>query len=371
MDLNQFNSLQQQVLAAGFALAFVFGLIGQRTHFCTMGAVSDIVSMGDWSRMRMWALAAGVGMVGFHLLAYLGLIDPARTLYASNRFIWLSALLGGLLFGVGMVLGSGCGSKTLIRIGGGSLKSVVVFLVMGVSAFITMRGLTAVLRVQTVDQAALEVSAPGSLASLLAPLAGLDLPQMGLILGLLIGLALMLWALLGRSFRSLDNLLGGLGLGAVLVAMWWVTGHMGFVEEHPQTLEEVFVATNSGRAEALSFVAPMAYTLDWLMFFSDKSKVLTLGVVTVVGVVAGSAASAVLSRSFRWEGFRDTEDTALHLIGGVLMGVGGVTAMGCTIGQGLSGLSTLSLSSFVALAGILAGSYLALRWQMWRLERSL
>ena len=194
---------------------------------------------------------------------------------------------------------------------------------------------------------------------------------MALALGLIIGLGLMLWALFGRGFRSLDNLLGGLGLGALLVGMWWLTGHLGFVEEHPQTLEEVFVATNSGRAEAFSFVAPMAYTLDWLMFFSDKSKVLTLGVVTVAGVVAGSGLWAVLSRSFRWEGFRDTEDTALHLVGGVLMGVGGVTAMGCTIGQGLSGLSTLSLSSFVALAGILGGSYLALRWQMWRLERSL
>ena len=371
MDLNQFNSLNQQVLMAGFALAFLFGAIGQRTHFCTMGAVSDIVSMGDWSRMRMWALAAGIGILGFQALAYLGWVDPARTIYASNRFIWLSALIGGLLFGVGMVLGSGCGSKTLIRIGGGNLKSVVVFLAMGISAFITMKGMTAVLRVETVDRVALDVTAPGTLAVVLAPVLGVAVPQAAAILGLLLGLALLLWAVLGRDFRNLDNLLGGLGLGALLVAMWWLTGHVGFVREHPQTLEEVFVATNSGRSEAFSFVAPMAYTLDWLMFFSDKSKVLTLGVVTVVGVVAGSAIWALISRSFRWEGFRDAHDTAMHLIGAVLMGVGGVTAMGCTVGQGLSGLSTLSLSSFLALAGILAGSYLGLRWQMWRLERDL
>jgi hypothetical protein len=165
--------------------------------------------------------------------------------------------------------------------------------------------------------------------------------------------------------------LGGFGLGALIVAMWWLTGYVGRVAEHPETLEQVFVVTNSGRAEAFSFVAPMAYTLDWLMFFSDKSKVLSLGVMTVVGVVAGSACWALLTKSFRWEGFRDTQDTAYHLIGGVLMGVGGVTAMGCTIGQGLSGLSTLSLSSFFALAGILAGAYAGLRWQMWRLEREL
>jgi uncharacterized membrane protein YedE/YeeE len=371
MELSQFNTLQQQVLLGAFGLAFLFGLIGQRTHFCTMGAVSDIVSMGDWSRMRMWALAAGVAIIGFQVLAYLGWVDPARTLYASERFIWLSALIGGGLFGLGMVLGSGCGSKTLIRIGGGSLKSVVVFLVMGLAAFITMKGLAAVVRVETVDRAALAVPAPGTLTALLASAWGAAPLQLGLVLGLCLGAGLSLWALLSSSFRSADNLLGGLGLGALVVAMWWLTGHVGFVTEHPQTLDEVFVATYSGRAESFSFVAPMAHTLDWLMFFSDKNKTLTLGVVAVVGVVLGSAVSAVATRSFRWEGFRDTEDTALHLVGGVLMGVGGVTAMGCTVGQGLSGLSTLSLTSFLALAGILAGSYAGLRWQIWRLERSL
>jgi uncharacterized membrane protein YedE/YeeE len=371
MEIQQFNALQQQVLAMGFGLAFVFGLIGQRTHFCTMGAVSDIVSMGDWSRMRMWALAAGVAMVGLQVMIYVGWIDAKLTLYASNRLIWLSALLGGLMFGLGMVLGSGCGSKTLIRIGGGSLKSVVVFLVMGVSAFITMKGLTAVWRVETIDQVAIDVAAPATLSAWLAGVTGVGTSPLGLGVGLVIGLGLSLWALLDRQFWRLDYLLGGFGLGALVVAMWWLTGHVGRVAEHPETLEQVFVVTNSGRAEAFSFVAPMAYTLDWLMFFSDKSKVLSLGVMTVVGVVAGSAFGALVTKSFRWEGFRDTQDTAYHLIGGVLMGVGGVTAMGCTVGQGLSGLSTLSLSSFFALAGILAGAYAGLRWQMWRLEREL
>jgi len=135
-------------------------------------------------------------------------------------------------------------------------------------------------------------------------------------------------------------------------------------------LQEAFVATNSRRMESLSFVAPVAYTLDWLMFFSDKAKLLSLGIVSVVGVVVGSAAYALASRSFRWEGFRDAQDTANHLAGAVLMGVGGVTALGCTIGQGLSGMSTLSLTSFVAVAAIIAGAVAALRWQIWRVERS-
>ena len=134
-------------------------------------------------------------------------------------------------------------------------------------------------------------------------------------------------------------------------------------------MQEAFLATNSGRSEALSFVSPVAFTLDWLMFFSDKSKVVTLGIASVIGVVVGSAITALASRTFRWEGFGGTEDVANHLVGGTLMGVGGVTAMGCTVGQGLSGISTLSLTSFVAVAAILAGSVLAFRYQMWRLER--
>ena len=371
MSSPEFQALYQQVLWAAFAVAFVFGAVAQRTHFCTMGAVSDIVAMGDWTRMRMWALAAGVAILGFQGLAWAGLVDPARTLYASNRFIWLSALVGGLLFGLGMVLGSGCGSKTLIRIGGGNLKSLVVFLVMGLSGYATIKGVTGVWRASTVDQVALDFSTQASLPAWLSQLSGLPAGTVGLWLGLGLGGALMLWALSSASMRSVDGLLGGLGVGAAVVAMWWVSGHLGFVPEHPETLEPVYIATNSGRAEAFSFVAPVAYTLDWLLFFSDKTKLLTLGVVSVLGVVAGSAAQALGSGSFRWEGFRDTQDTANHLVGGALMGVGGVTAMGCTIGQGLSGLSTLSLSSFVALAGILLGGWAGLRWQMWRLERSL
>jgi hypothetical protein len=121
--------------------------------------------------------------------------------------------------------------------------------------------------------------------------------------------------------------------------------------------------------ESLSFVSPIAYTIDWLLFFSDKSKVLTLGIVTTVGVIAGSALVALATRTFRWEGFGGVEDTANHMVGALLMGVGGVTALGCTIGQGLSGLSTLSLGSMLALAGILGGAVLALRYQVWRLER--
>jgi uncharacterized protein len=361
--------LVAQVLWAAFALAVVFGAIAQRTHFCTMGAVADIVNTGDWTRMRMWLLAIGTAMIGFNVMVGLGWVEARDTVYAGPRLIWLSNLLGGLLFGFGMVLASGCGSKTLVRIGGGSLKSLLVFCVLGIASYATLRGIVAVARVATVDTVALALPAGQDLPSLLTHATGAGGGSWALALGAGFGLALVAFVLARPEGRSAEVLLAGLGIGAVIVGVWWVSGRLGHVAEHPVTLEDVFLATNTQRMESLTFVAPIAYTLDWLILFSDTSKVLTIGIVTTLGVVAGSALVALPTRSFRWEGFGGTEDTANHIVGAVLMGIGGVTAMGCTVGQGLSGVSTLALGSFIALAAIMAGAVLALRWQVWRLER--
>ncbi len=362
-------AVSAQVLWAAFALSVVFGAIAQRTHFCTMGAVADIVNIGDWSRMRMWALAMGVAMLGFNAMVAAGWVEAGDTIYATPRLTWLSAVVGGLMFGFGMVLASGCGSKNLVRIGGGNLKAVVVFVVLGLAAFATLKGITGVVRVATVDRVAIELAAGQDLPTLVASALGLTKAHVALALGALLGGGLVAWVLARSDGRSADVLLGGLGIGAVIALMWWVSGRLGFVAEDPNTLQEAFVATNSQRMESLSFVAPIAYTLDWLLFFSDKSKLLTLGIVSTFGVVVGSALWALASRSFRWEGFSNVEDTANHLVGATLMGVGGVAALGCTIGQGLSGVSTLAVGSFIALASIISGAVLALRYQIWRVER--
>jgi uncharacterized membrane protein YedE/YeeE len=357
--MTEIATLTKEVLGAFFLGGLLLGAISQRTHFCTMGAISDVVHMGDWTRARQWLCAIGVAMVGFAALSDLGLIDPSKTLYASNRLMWLSTLVGGVMFGYGMVIASGCGNKALVRIGGGNLKSLVVFVVMGISAFATLKGITAVLRVNTVDTWFVDMAAGANLNALNVP--GLDY---------ILGAALMLWVLRHKDFWSFDSLLAGVGVGGLVVAMWWVSGHLGFVAEHPETLDAVYLATNSGRIEALNFVAPVAYTLDWLMFYSDASKVLSVGIVAVAGVLVGSAASALQNKTFRWEGFASPRDLGQHLFGSVLMGVGGVTAMGCTFGQGLSGISTLSLNSFIALAAIVVGAVVALRQQAARLERT-
>jgi uncharacterized membrane protein YedE/YeeE len=357
--VSELTALTQEVLVAFFLGGLLLGVISQRTHFCTMGAISDVVHMGDWTRARQWLVAMGVAMLGFAALSDLGHLDPSKTLYASARLMWLSTAVGGLMFGYGMVIASGCGNKTLVRIGGGNLKSLVVMVVMGVSAFATLKGITAVLRVSTLDTFFIDMPTGANLSVL-------GIPYLGYILGTL----LLLVVMRHQEMWTFPNLLAGLGVGGLVVAMWWVSGHLGFVPEHPETLEAVYVATNSGRIEALNFVAPVAYTLDWLMFYSDTSKVLSAGITAVVGVMAGSALSALQTQTFRWEGFANPRDLGQHLVGSVLMGVGGVTAMGCTFGQGLSGISTLSLNAVLALAAIVIGAVLALRRQAARLERT-
>ena len=371
MQESDLPGLAAQVLWATFGLAVAFGAIAQRTHFCTMGAVADIVNIGDWGRMRMWALAIGVAMLGFNAMVYLGWVEAGKSIYAGNRLIWLSNLLGGALFGVGMVLASGCGSKTLVRIGGGSLKAVVVFAVLAIAAYATMRGIVGVARVATVDTVSATLTTGQDLPSLLAGVLGMERRLLALALGVLLGGGLVIWSVSRPEGRNADVLLAGLGIGFVVVGVWWVSGRLGHLPEHPQTLEETFLATNSQRMESLTFVAPIAYTVDWLILFSDKSKVLTIAVVSTLGVIVGSMISALATRSFRWEGFAGTQDTAHHLVGAVLMGIGGVTAMGCTVGQGLSGVSTLALGSFIAFAGIVGGAVLGLKYQVWQLERSL
>ncbi|HET8748187.1 MAG TPA: YeeE/YedE family protein [Ramlibacter sp.] len=370
MTAAELSTLTHQVLWAAFLLSAAFGALVQGTGFCTMGAVSDAVALGDWTRLRQWALAAAVAMLGFALLAGAGIVSPRQTIYASRNWLWLSALAGGAVFGFGMVLSSGCISKTLVRVGGGNLKALVVVLVAAVAAFATLKGLTAVWRVNTVDRFALDVGANADLASLLARATGLAPTRASLLVGGTLGAALLAWALSAREARRPRALLAGAGVGALVLAMWWVTGHLGHLAEHPETLEESWLATNSTRAEAFSFAAPTAFALDWLLFFSDAGKRTTVGIVSVAGVILGSAALALARGRFRWEGFGGTADLGHHLAGAALMGIGGVTAFGCSIGQGISGLSTLSLMSLAAVPAIIAGAVAGVKYQMWRLERA-
>ena len=352
-----------------FALAFVFGFIGNKTNFCTMGAVSDVVNMGDWNRMRMWLLAIAVAILGSNALELAGLIKLSNSIYPGPNFTWLSYLVGGALFGIGMTLGSGCGSRTLIRVGGGNLKSVVVLVFMAIAAYMTLRGLFGALRVAVLDPVAVQLGGGQDVPSLLARWLGAERRVMELLAALVVGAALAAFALARREFWQRDYLLGGIVVGLVIVGGWYVSGRLGYVAEDPNTLQEAFVATNTGRMESLSFVAPQAFLLEYLMLWTDRSKIVTFGIASALGVIAGSAVYSVASKTFRLESFRDAPDMLRHMVGGILMGFGGVVALGCTIGQGITGFSTLAAGSILTFLAIVAGAAATMKFEYWRMMR--
>src|SRR5882724_10764727 len=218
------ETLASAVLWSSFACAMVFGALAQKTNFCTMGAIADIVSMGDWTRMRMWVLAIAVAVAGFNAMVGWGWIEAGHSLYGGPRLIWLSALLGGTMFGFGMVLASGCGSKNLVRLGGGNLKSLVVLIVLGIGAFATLKGITAVARVASVERAAIEMPHGQDLPALLARATGIGARPLAWLLGAAISIALVAWVLRRPEGRRGEAWLGGAGVGAVIVALWWISG---------------------------------------------------------------------------------------------------------------------------------------------------
>jgi len=353
---------KQIVLICTFLLAFAMGFGMQRTQFCSLGAISDVFVMQSWARARQWGVAVAIAMFGTSILYAGSWIDIHQTIYTGPKLLWLSHLVGGVLFGIGMSIASGCGARNLVRLGGGNLKSLVVLLVMGIFAQMTLRGVFGVLRVKTVDSVFIELPAHQDIPSLLGTFWSLQVPSISLIVSGLIGMSLLWFAFKNRDFREHGQWWVSLLVGISVVGFWWISGNLGFVAEDPNTLAPLFVGTNSGRMESVSLVAPMAYLLDYLTLFSDTSKTISFAIVIALGIIVGSFVSAKLRGQWRLQAFSNTQDMINHLVGGALMGIGGVTAMGCTFGQGLSGMSTLALSSLITVIGFVIGVFFGLRY---------
>jgi uncharacterized membrane protein YedE/YeeE len=346
-----------KVAALAFLLGIVFGAVGNKTNFCTMGAVSDWVNMGDKNRLRAWLLAIGLAIVVTQVLRATGIIDLGGAIYLTANFGWLGYLLGGFLFGIGMTLASGCGQRTLVRMGGGNLKSLVVMVFMGLTAYMTMRGLLALVRVNAIDVANIRLDAGSQgIDALLASAAGLEsVTAVSWAVTALLGGGLIAYSLASRDFRhSFDNLLGGIVVGLIIPAGWYVTGVVGFDDFEPV------------RLESYTFVAPTAESIQYLMTFTGST--ISFGVAAVFGVILGSFLYVISTRRFRLEPFIGGSDMMRHIFGGILMGFGGVLALGCTIGQGVTGMSTLALGSLMALASIVFGSALTMKVEYYLLD---
>jgi uncharacterized membrane protein YedE/YeeE len=346
-----------KVSALAFLIGIVFGAVANKTNFCTMGAVSDWVNMGDKSRLRAWFLAIGLAIVLSQALQARGVIDLGQAIYLTNNFGWLGYILGGILFGIGMTLASGCGQRTLVRVGGGNLKSLVALLFLGLTAYMTMRGLLALVRVNLADLTNISLDLPNQgIGTLLAGAVGLeDTTFVNRAVTAVIGGGLIVYALANRDFwRGYDNLLAGIVIGLIIPAGWYVTGVVGFDDFEPV------------RLESYTFIAPTAESLQYLMTFTGST--INFGVSAVFGVILGSFLYVILTGKFRLEYFMGRDDLLRHIWGGILMGFGGVLAMGCTVGQGITGMSTLALGSLMVLVSIIFGSALTMKVEYYRLD---
>ncbi|NCF62452.1 MAG: YeeE/YedE family protein [Gammaproteobacteria bacterium] len=346
-----------KVSALAFLIGIAFGAIANKTNFCTMGAVSDWINIGDKNRLRAWLLAIGTAMIATQALQTSGLIDLRQSIYLTTNFGWLGYLLGGGLFGVGMTLASGCGQRTLVRVGGGNLKSLIVMLFLGLTAYMTLRGLLALVRVNVIEATRIKLSVVDQgVGTLLASATGVENAAIFTLASTaILGGGAIVFAFASRSFRrSFNDVLAGIAIGLIIPAGWYVTGVIGFDDFEPV------------RFESHTFVAPTGEALQYLMTFTGST--ISFGVSTVFGVILGSFVYAVVTRKFRFEYFVNLSDLIRHILGGILMGFGGVMALGCTIGQGITGISTLALGSLMALTSIVFGSALTMKVEYYLMD---
>jgi len=357
------------VLWGALLIGLLLGAAGQASRFCVRGAIADWAVHGARSRMLEWVLVVAVAAAGTQALIALQSFDAARALPWSDRFAWASYLLGGLVFGYGMVLAAGCPQRSLVKAGSGNLRAVVTLIVAALAAQMTLRGVFAEARAKTVDALATPLPGPQDLGSLLA--AALPLPAAALRSALLLALLALAAAWLWRRRAELSRVqwAAGLLIGLLVPAAFWLTGQVGYLPEHPETLEPAWLGTQSRRPEALTFTGPIAHTVDLLTYWSDRNMTASFGVLLTLGVLIGSHLAARWRGEFRLESFGSREELRDHLLGGLLMGVGGVTAAGCSVGQGVTGLAMLSGGAVLAVAGIVAGALLALRGPAGERER--
>lgn len=336
-------SVRTLVSLAAFAAGLVFGAVVQRTHFCTMGAIADLVLFGDGRRMRAWLLAIAVGLLGSQLLERTGIVDLGGSFYRAGNILWIGALLGGLMFGFGMTQTGGCTSRNIVRLGAGSLKSLVVLLVMAVTAYMTMNGFFALARLPLENIGGIDSDDQG-----VASLLGLG-STAALLMALAVATALIAFCFKDKKFRtSGKDVTAGLVLGALIPLGWLITGMLGADEFEPEPLA------------SFAFVAPIARGLIYLMTYPAAS--ISFGIAAIGGVLVGGFLAARVAGDFRIEGFSGIDDLTRHLKGAVLMGIGGVLGLGCTIGQGMTGMSTLAIGSVLTTVSIMAGGVLGVRY---------
>jgi uncharacterized protein len=371
-----------------FVIAVIMGAVVNKTNFCTMGAVSDMVNMGDYGRFRAWLLAIAVAMLGVTGLDYLGMVELNSTFppYRNGQLVFGENIIGGFLFGIGMTFASGCGNKTLIRIGGGNLKSVLVFIIIALIAWYMInpfpgsdKTLFSVLFYDWIRPVSVDLASQQDLGAVIS---AENTAMARLVAGILTGLLLLVFIFRSADFRSSrDNILGGLVVGLVILAAWYTSSNIAvnaddslysmsdYYSEWDMLAEDDTGKPERGSAvaaQSFTFINPIGQSYGYAQS-GFNSAMVNFGLVSVFGVILGSLLWSLISRSFRIEWFVDMKDFINHLVGAILMGFGGVLAMGCTIGQGITGVSTLAIGSILTFFSIVFGSALTMKIQYYKL----
>ena len=370
----EFN-VHHQVLGAVFAVAVVLGAVVNKTNFCTMGAVSDWVNMGDSGRMRAWLFAMAIAIAGVAGMESAGIVNQTSETFPPYRtasFGWLRYLVGGALFGIGMTLGSGCGNKTLVRVGAGNLKSLVVLAIAAIMAYLMLwtpfyeKLFHPWVSATTIDLAQHGVNTQ-ELGAVIAAMFGLQPSRtLNAAVGGALALGLFIYVFRSAEFRgSFDNLLGGAAVGLAVLAGWYLTGGL-LGQAWKEYAEFATQVPSRVQVQSYTFISPMGDTVRYLLS-PGTTTLVNFGVVALAGVIAGSFVYALVARSFRIEWFVSVKDFANHAVGGVLMGVGGVLSMGCTVGQAITGMSTMAIGSALTFLAIVIGAAGTMKYQYWRM----
>jgi hypothetical protein len=370
-------SIHLAVLAVVFAVAVVIGAVTSKTNFCAMGAVSDWVNVGDTGRMRAWVFSMAVALAGVIALEAAGTVNLSGETfppYRTANFAWIRYLLGGLMFGAGMTLASGCGNRTLVRIGGGNLKSLVVVVIFAACAYLMLwtplyeKAFLPWVAATTVNLQAYGV-ANQELGTVLAGMFGMGRSQaLNLVVAAAVAAGMLVFCFRSADFRGEpDHILGGAVVGLAIVFGWWLTGG-AIGREWREFAEMSAVVPSRVQVQSYTFVAPMGDTLRYLLDPRNLSLV-NFGVMALAGVIVGSSAWALATGQFRIEWFASRKDFANHAVGAALMGIGGVLSMGCTFGQAITGISTLAIGSILTFLAIVIGAAGTMKYQYWRIER--
>ena len=371
-----------------FIIAIIMGAVVNKTNFCTMGAVSDMVNMGDYGRFRAWVLAIAVAMLGVTILEYLGMVEVNNTFppYRNGQLVFGENILGGLLFGIGMTFASGCGNKTLIRIGGGNIKSIMVFIIIALIAWYMInpfpnsdQTLFSMLFYDWIRPVSVDLASQQDIGAVIS---SENTGMVRLIAGGLIGLLLLVYVFRSAEFRaSKDNILGGMVVGLVILTAWYTSSNIAInADDTLYTMSDYYgewdmlAESEEGKpergsavaAQSFTFINPIGQTYGFVKSGFD-SALISFGLVSAFGVILGSLLWSLVTRSFRIEWFVNMKDFVTHLIGAILMGFGGVMAMGCTIGQGITGVSTLAIGSILTFFSIVFGCAMTMKIQYYKM----